>query len=599
MKKTRSQLGTSALSTTLVVILLMLAMGGIMAWMLGNQSQILSAQERRYESYRLADELRQSSDDLTRLARTYVTTGDAKYESQYWTILNIRNGTAPRPQEYGRIYWDFMAVDGVKPRPDGKVIALRQLMEDQGFTETEFAKLKQAQDNSDGLVKIETIAMNAVKGLFDDGNGGYSKKGEPNPELARKLMNSREYHLEKARIMKPIDEFFVMLDQRTQSEVQNFVQRGYILFYTLLGMAALTIVVVIRMCATFFTKIIRPLDALANELSHASQGLEGASSQLARSSQNLSAGANHQAASVEETSASLEEISSMVRATADNAHKAKTVASETRLMAQTGSGNMVDMDRTMGEMNQAMAAIESSSGEVAKIVKGIDEIAFQTNILALNAAVEAARAGEAGAGFAVVADEVRSLAQRSAAAAKETAAKIEAAIASSRNGSASCRNGSASSLKVGESLKNIADKISATDALVADIATAAQEQTQGIEQINRAIGEMEQVTQSNASSAEESASAAEELAAQAETLNELVSKLRELIGGAAADPAPPGSTPGAAPASKVRSTVAVESLKTAAHKPAPPLPAKSRIRIDMPQDPPSRATGEDRDFRNF
>ncbi len=590
MKKTRSQLGTSALSTTLVVILLMLAMGGIMAWMLGNQSQILSAQERRYESYRLADELRQSSDDLTRLARTYVTTGDAQYESQYWTILNIRNGTAPRPQEYGRIYWDFMAVDGVKPRPDGKVIALRQLMEDQGFTETEFAKLKQAQDNSDGLVKIETIAMNAVKGLFDDGNGGYSKKGEPNPELARKLMNSREYHLEKARIMKPIDEFFVMLDQRTQSEVQNFVQRGYILFYTLLGMAALTIVVVIRMCATFFTKIIRPLDALANELSHASQGLEGASSQLARSSQNLSAGANHQAASVEETSASLEEISSMVRATADNAHKAKTVASETRLMAQTGSGNMVDMDRTMGEMNQAMAAIESSSGEVAKIVKGIDEIAFQTNILALNAAVEAARAGEAGAGFAVVADEVRSLAQRSAAAAKETAAKIEAAIASSRNGSASCRNGSASSTKVGESLKHIADKISATDSLVAEIATAAREQAQGIEQINGGIAQMEQVTQSNASSAEESASAAEELAAQAETLNELVGKLRELIGGA--------STPTLVeppPVSKARSTVVTDARKPASH-----LAPQSRISIPMPQEPTiGSAPGEDRDFRNF
>jgi len=357
----------------------------------------------------------------------------------------------------------------------------------------------------------------------------------------------------------------------------------------------LTIVVVIRMCATFFTKIIRPLDALANELSHASQELEGASSQLARSSQNLSAGANHQASSVEETSASLEEISSMVRATADNAHKAKTVASETRLMAQTGSGNMVDMDRTMGEMNQAMAAIESSSGEVAKIVKGIDEIAFQTNILALNAAVEAARAGEAGAGFAVVADEVRSLAQRSAAAAKETAAKIEAAIASSRNGSASCRNGSASSLKVGESLKNIADKISATDALVADIATAAREQTQGIEQINRAIGEMEQVTQSNASSAEESASAAEELAAQAETLNELVSKLRELIGGAAADPAPTTPTP----VSKARSTVVVDTHKPAARKPASHLPPKSRISIPMPQDPPVGAAGEDQNFRNF
>ena len=145
-------------------------------------------------------------------------------------------------------------------------------------------------------------------------------------------------------------------------------------------------------------------------------------------SQTLASGASEQAASVEETSASLEEISSMIRSTADNAEKAKALAGEAHAVAQTGS-------RTMVEMTQAMAAIDTSSAEVAKIVKNIDEIAFQTNILALNAAVEAARAGEAGAGFAVVADEVRSLAQRSAAAAKETADKIEAAIASSRNGS--------------------------------------------------------------------------------------------------------------------------------------------------------------------
>ena len=142
----------------------------------------------------------------------------------------------------------------------------------------------------------------------------------------------------------------------------------------------------------------------------------------------------------------------MIRSTADNAEKAKSLAGEAHAVAQAGS-------RTMVEMTQAMAAIDSSSAEVAKIVKNIDEIAFQTNILALNAAVEAARAGEAGAGFAVVADEVRSLAQRSAAAAKETADKIEAAIASSRNGSVSCA-------KVGESLTQIANKVSSTDALV-------------------------------------------------------------------------------------------------------------------------------------
>jgi hypothetical protein len=144
--------------------------------------------------------------------------------------------------------------------------------------------------------------------------------------------------------------------------------------------------------------------------------------------------------------------------------------------------------------------------------------------------VEIARAGEAGAGFAVVAEEVRSLALRSATAAKETASKIEAAIASSRTGSATCRSGSSNCTRVGESLREIADKIAATDGLVADIAAAAGEQATGIDQINRAILQMEKVTQGNAAGAEESASAAEELAAHAESLNDLVGTLRRLTG---------------------------------------------------------------------
>jgi len=297
--------------------------------------------------------------------------------------------------------------------------------------------------------------------------------------------------------------------------------------------------------------------------------------QVSMSSNSLSSGASQQAASVEETSASLEEMTSMIRATADNAQKAKALALESRSVVDSGCQTMVEMDATMVEMNQAMAAIDSSSAEVAKIVKGIDEIAFQTNILALNAAVEAARAGEAGAGFAVVADEVRSLAQRSAAAAKETATKIEAAIASSRNGSASCSNGSASSTKVGQSLKHIAEKISATDSLVGDIANAAREQAQGIEQINAAIAQMEKATQNNASGAEESASAAEELSAQAETLQELVGKLQLLVGdeGTAVKEAPPRGV-----------------TRTSGRKPPVAAPARA---IPMPAD------GHDANFRNF
>jgi methyl-accepting chemotaxis protein len=196
----------------------------------------------------------------------------------------------------------------------------------------------------------------------------------------------------------------------------------------------------------------------------------------------------------------------------------------------------------MVEMTAAMKSIEVSSGEVAKIVKSIDEIAFQTNILALNAAVEAARAGEAGAGFAVVADEVRSLAQRSAAAANETAEKIEAAILNSRNGSLSL-------IKVGESFKKIGEKVRQTDAFVAEIAMAAKEQALGIEQISSAIVQMSKVTQSSASNAEQSASAAEELSAQSGVHKGLTERLREIVGISGESPALASSThPEPAPA---------------------------------------------------
>jgi len=174
-----------------------------------------------------------------------------------------------------------------------------------------------------------------------------------------------------------------------------------------------------------------------------------------------------------------------------------------------------------------MQAIKVSSDDIAKIIKTIDEIAFQTNILALNAAVEAARAGESGMGFAVVADEVRNLAQRSAQAAKETAEKIEGAIAKTAQGVEL-------SNKVSQALNDIVTKARQVDELAAELAGAAQEQTQGINQINLAVGEMDKVTQSNAATAEESAASAEELNAQAETMKKSVADLLQLVRGQAA-----------------------------------------------------------------
>jgi methyl-accepting chemotaxis protein len=241
---------------------------------------------------------------------------------------------------------------------------------------------------------------------------------------------------------------------------------------------------------------------------------------VARSSQMLAEGANEQAASLEETSASLEEMAGMTNRNAENAGKANDLARQAREAADAGATDMQAMHRAMHD-------IKLSSDGIAKIIKTIDEIAFQTNILALNAAVEAARAGEAGLGFAVVAEEVRNLAQRSAQAAKETAAKIEDSITKTAQGVDI-------SEKVTKSLAEIVEKVRQVDALVAEVSTASREQSQGVHQITTAVAQMDKVVQSNAAGAQESASASRELDTQSRALQDAVSELRRVIDGARA-----------------------------------------------------------------
>lgn len=277
----------------------------------------------------------------------------------------------------------------------------------------------------------------------------------------------------------------------------------------------------------------RILRRTSSALADGADQVAAASSQVAAASQSLAEGASEQAASLEETSASLEEMTSMVKRNAQAAQKAKAIAGETRSASDAGASDVQ-------ELQTAMREIKTSSDDVAKIVKSIDEIAFQTNILALNAAVEAARAGESGAGFAVVADEVRNLAQRSAMAAKETASKIEAAIARSQQGVVV-------SERVAAGLQQIAGKIREVDQLVAEISTASDEQAQGISQVNIAVTQMDKVTQSNAAGAEESASAASELNAQAESVKESLKDLQKLVGVGSGSPAASPSQPVGAP----------------------------------------------------
>ena len=246
------------------------------------------------------------------------------------------------------------------------------------------------------------------------------------------------------------------------------------------------------------------------------------SSQVSSSSQTLAEGASEQAAGIEEASSSVEEMASMTRQNADNAGQANSMMADTR--------KVVDMaNQSMTELTEAMHDISAASEETAKIIKTIDEIAFQTNLLALNAAVEAARAGEAGAGFAVVADEVRNLAIRAAEAAKNTANLIEGTVKRIKHGSEIVSKTNDAFCTVAQGAKKVGE-------LVEEISAASNEQAQGVEQINRAIADMEKIIQTNASGAEESASAAEEMTAQAEQMKVYVADLVRIVGGAGHEP---------------------------------------------------------------
>jgi methyl-accepting chemotaxis protein len=270
------------------------------------------------------------------------------------------------------------------------------------------------------------------------------------------------------------------------------------------------------------TDLLGPLEKLKTDFNAAAPRLQETLASVVQSIDTISTGASeiekatddlsrrteNQAASLEQTAAALEEITATVKATAQNAGKASAIVAKTKSAAQT-SGKIVESTIS------AMSEIEQSSKQITDIIGVIDEIAFQTNLLALNAGVEAARAGEAGKGFAVVASEVRALAQRSSQAAKEIKTLINAS--SEHVGSGVKYVGQS-----GEALKEIVAEIVQISELVTEIAQAAEQQSTGIEEVNSAVGQMDQVTQQNAAMVEESTAASHNLAAEAQSLAGLV-----------------------------------------------------------------------------
>lgn len=314
-----------------------------------------------------------------------------------------------------------------------------------------------------------------------------------------------------------IDAVVNMASDRNSQDETNAANSISVRTAILMSLGLLGIIITIGLSIFLSRGVTGTIKKVVTRLSEGAEQVASASGQVAGASQSLAHGSSEQASALEQSSSSLEEMTSIIKQNANNSRQANELAKAADVAADKGS-------KAMDSMARAMDEIKKSSDETARIIRVIDDIAFQTNLLALNAAVEAARAGEAGKGFAVVAEEVRNLAQRSAEAAKNTNSLIEG---SQRNAEQGVR---ATQDFIGI-LNEITTGIKKVSELIGAITKASEEQSEGINQINKAVAQMDEVTQLSASNAEESASASEELASQAQELKEAVIDLSKIVGG--------------------------------------------------------------------
>ncbi|MBX9835757.1 MAG: methyl-accepting chemotaxis protein [Burkholderiaceae bacterium] len=536
-------------SALAIIAVLVLLLGAGLSRLEAASEAVTRANEARYDSYLLADELRQSSDDLTRLVRTYTVTGDPKWAAQYQEVLDVRNGVKPRPNGYEKIYWDFRAADMTPSKGTGPAVALSDLMKRAGFSAAELGKLDEAAALSNALVKTEVVAMDLVKRHLEARNKGLVQEGDTDLASARAMVHDAQYHANKAKIMAPVDQFFTLLDQRTQNDIAVVQAHKLRWFYIvsalsvcLLATLLLVFWYVYQQIASSLRQAIRSADAMASgdlatpvrvrglrevatmleamqtmrgslvqvvaKVRQGSEALSLASTEIAHGNNDLSARTEQQASALQETAASMEQLSSTVQHNAESAREANQLVIEASNIAAQGGA-------VVGEVVETMKGINQASHQISNIISVIDGIAFQTNILALNAAVEAARAGEQGRGFAVVASEVRSLAGRSADAAKEIKNLIQSSVERVDRGSVLVD-------KAGTTMAQVVAAIDRVTHLMSDISAASKEQAQGVSQVGEAVQQMDQATQQNAALVEEMAAEAISLRSQAAELVQVV-----------------------------------------------------------------------------
>ncbi|MCG6657550.1 methyl-accepting chemotaxis protein [Halomonas campisalis] len=514
-----------------------------------------AATAARYDAFLLATELRQSSDRLTQFARTYVATGEGRWRDHYQATLDIRDGRAPRPDQYVRGHWDYLAAGEPSPRTLGPAVALLDLMRQAGFSEAELEALAEAERRSGALAELEgdamTLAERAHRGLPHGDAAAFEQLLQ-----AMEVVNGEAYHAHKANIMAAIDTFYDLLDRRTADAVATATLAYQRWSLAALGLAIALVVAVAALLAWGYRGILGQLGAepsrvrslvgriadgdlsqhidlgrakagsllaalaemqtslqrVVRSVRDGSEGVAIAANQIAVGNTDLSQRTEEQAANLQQTAASMEQIAHTVRSTSESATQAESLSGSASQAAAEGGQVVTQVVATMEE-------IQSASRRIANIIGVMDEITFQTNILALNASVEAARAGEQGRGFAVVAGEVRKLAQRSAESAQEIRELIQNSVAKVETGSGLVN-------RTGKTMEEIVERVNRVSQVISDIRAATAEQTAGLGQVNTAVSQLDEVTQQNAALVEEAATAAENLDRQAHQLVKAVSAFR-------------------------------------------------------------------------